>query len=191
MAQHQPEPIDKHRMSNTSSRASAIGSALAGSSAAGSSPAGSSPAGSAPAGSAPAQQESAAQDLHRVREILFGAQQRSSDERLQSMQRDFEERLAGLATRLTTQMASERDEAAREHETLRGQVATLNQQVETLGEQKEAMQASVQALREELVQKMSLIEDCKLDKEDLAEMFGGMVSRLGKVAASSNGGVQA
>lgn len=93
---------------------------------------------------------SANEDLSRVREILFGAEQRRTTDEIAALRQDFETRLANL-----------RSEVDREREELRG----------------------------DLEKQLELLRDGKLDRDALAEMFGGMVARLGTAVATeaSNG----
>jgi DNA-binding protein H-NS len=91
---------------------------------------------------------SAADDLNRVREILFGADQRRTNEQLAELRRDFEQ-----------QLQSVRADAERER----------------------------QELRAELEQQLELLRAGKIDRDDLAEMFGNIVSRLGTAATKSTG----
>lgn len=89
---------------------------------------------------------SANDDLNRVREILFGADQRRTSEQIAELRKDFEQQLQTV-----------RADAERER---------LD-------------------LRIELQQQLELLQAGKLDRDDLAEMFGGIVSRLGSAAAIS------
>ena len=91
---------------------------------------------------------SANDDLNRVREILFGADQRRTNEQLAALRKDFEKQL---------QVA--RADAARER----------------------------QELRTELTKQLELLQSGKLDRDDLAAMFGNMVARLGPAMANPAG----
>ena len=91
---------------------------------------------------------SADDDLNRVREILFGKDQRRTNEQIAELRKDFEQQLQAV-----------RADAERER----------------------------QELRRELQQQLELLQAGKLDREDLAQMFGSMVSRLGTAAANSAG----
>lgn len=99
-------------------------------------------------------------DLNRVREILFGADQRRTNEQIQELRRDFEQQLQQV-----------RADAERERNELRADAERERQE-----------------LRTELQQQLELLKAGKLDRDDLAEMFGSMVSRLGSAAASANPG---
>ena len=88
-------------------------------------------------------------DLNRVREILFGADQRRTNEQIAELRKDFEQQLQTV-----------RADAERER----------------------------QELRSELQQQLELLQAGKLDREDLAQMFGSMVSRLGNAAANTTSG---
>jgi DNA-binding protein H-NS len=91
---------------------------------------------------------SADDDLNRVREILFGAEQRRTNEQLVALRHDFEQQLQAV-----------RKDAERER----------------------------QDLRAELEQQLELLRAGKIDREDLAEMFGNIVSRLGSAVAKQTG----
>lgn len=97
----------------------------------------------------------AASDLERVRDILFGAEQRRTEDEIatlrseaEAMRLDFEKRLDAV-----------RADAERER----------------------------QELRRELEQQLELLKDGKINREDLAEMFGSMVSRLVPATPKANG----
>ncbi|MCK5941242.1 MAG: hypothetical protein KAI24_04660 [Planctomycetes bacterium] len=92
-----------------------------------------------------------AEELARVRDILFGAEQRRTDDEIatlrseaEAMRLDFEKRLEAV-----------RAEAERER----------------------------QQLRRELEEQLTLLQEGKIQREDLAEMFGNMISRLVPAAA--------
>lgn len=91
----------------------------------------------------------AADDLNRVREILFGAEQRRTNEQIQELRNEYDQRLKAL-------------------------------QVDTRRELDE--------LRKELQDHTENLRAGKVDREDLAEMFGGIVSRLGAASSKLAGG---
>ena len=65
----------------------------------------------------------------------------------------------------------------------------INERREQLGVRQGRRQHGVerQQLRRELEQQLELLKDGKINREDLAEMFGSMVSRLVPAAPKTNG----
>lgn len=98
---------------------------------------------------------SAADDLQRVREILFGAEQRRQSDELQR-----------LATRFDEQLAAMRAETEEQHRRLAD---------------------DLRATRRELEDRIRALSEGKIEREDLAEMFGGIVQRLGNAAKQLGG----
>lgn len=96
-------------------------------------------------GSAP----STTDDLNRVREILFGAEQRKTNNQITELRKDFEQRLQTL-------------------------------QADTKRE--------LDDLRKDVERQVEQLTAGKVSREDLAEMFGGIVSRLGAVTSKLAGG---
>jgi len=91
----------------------------------------------------------ATDDLNRVREILFGAEQRRTNEQIEALRKDYDQRLEAMQA-----------DTKRELDELRNE---LNKHAENL-------------------------RAGKVDREDLAEMFGGIVSRLGAASSKLAGG---
>ena len=97
----------------------------------------------------------AAEDLARVRDILFGAEQRRTDDEIATLRSEAE----AMRLDFEKQLEAVRSDAERER----------------------------QQLRSELEQQLELLKDGKINREDLAEMFGSMVSRLVPAAPKTNG----
>ena len=106
------------------------------------------------------------QDLQRVREILFGAEQRRHSDELARLEKHFQEQL---------------DTARAAAESTRKQLEDEIRDARTAAERERA------ELRSELEQKLAELREGKIDRDDLAEMFGGIVSRLGTATKQLDG----
>ena len=105
-----------------------------------------------------------ADDLQRVKEILFGAeQQRTTD------------RFSALEQRLERELEQVRSDASANQKQLEQQLAELRSQTE-----KERGQ-----LAADIEKQITALREHKLDREDLAEMLGGLMTRLAPVAKSA------
>lgn len=93
--------------------------------------------------------QNATDDLNRVREILFGAEQRRTQDQIDELRKEYDERLTAM-------------------------------QADTKRE--------LDDLRKELTKHADSLRAGKVDREDLAEMFGGIVSRLGAASSKLTGG---
>lgn len=105
-------------------------------------------------------------DLHRIRDLLFGEHQRDTDRRLEQLERRMQEQFAALREELAAAVG--------------GESTTLQRRFDqALAGTNAAWQKATETLRKELSQELSELGDSKLDRSALAGLLGGLANRLG------------
>lgn len=105
-------------------------------------------------------------DLQRVRDILFGAQQRSTSQQIAALEQRMTEQIARLRQDLLAALGEESATSQR-------RVAAATAEIQA------AWQKGRDALAAELAQKFDELREGKLDREALAGLLGGLATRLG------------
>ncbi|MCU0865548.1 MAG: hypothetical protein MUC36_17320 [Planctomycetes bacterium] len=111
------------------------------------------------------------QDLQRVREILFGAQQRSTEQQLAELEQRLTGRIDALRRELIAAIGSESSAAAQ-----RLQAA--------IGELGAGVRAEQAALATRLHEQLQHLQTGKLDRDAMADLLTGLAVRLGKQAGA-------
>ena len=114
-------------------------------------------------------------DLLRVRDILFGEQQRDTHRRLAELEQRTNEQFAALRRELATAVG--------------GEATTLKRHFEqAIASNQAAWQQAVETLREDLAQKLQELGENKLDRDALAGLLGGLANRLGSNQTAADHG---
>jgi hypothetical protein len=107
------------------------------------------------------------QDLDRVRDILFGAQQRSTEQQLAELEQRLTGRIDALRRELLAAVGSESSAAAQR---LQGAIGELGTSV----------RAEQKALATRLSEQLQLLQTGKVDRDAMADLLTGLAVRLGK-----------
>jgi hypothetical protein len=107
------------------------------------------------------------QDLDRVRDILFGAQQRSTEQQLAELEQRLTGRIDALRRELLAAVGSESSAAAQR---LQGAIGELGTSV----------RAEQKALATRLSEQLQLLQAGKVDRDAMADLLTGLAVRLGK-----------
>jgi len=107
------------------------------------------------------------QDLDRVREILFGAQQRSTEQQLAEVEQRLTGRIDALRRELLAAIGSESSAAAQRLQGAIGELAT-------------GLRAEQKALATRLGEQLQLLQTGKVDRDAMADLLTGLAVRLGK-----------
>ena len=111
------------------------------------------------------------QDLQRVREILFGAQQRSTEHQLAELEQRLGNRIDAMRRELLAAIGSESSAAAQRLQA-------------TIGELGAAVRAEQSALATRLHEQLQNLQTGKLDRDAMADLLTGLAVRLGKQAGA-------
>jgi hypothetical protein len=111
------------------------------------------------------------QDLQRVREILFGAQQRSAEQQLADLEQRLTGRIDALRRELLAAIGSESSAAAQRLQT-------------AIGELGAGVRAEHAALAAQLREQLQHLQTGKLDRDAMADLLTGLATRLGKQAGA-------
>ncbi len=104
-------------------------------------------------------------DLERVRDILFGAQQRSLNDQIAALERRLTDQVAALRAELLAALGRDTAAGQQHLDAAIGQVQT-------------AWQQGRDALAADVARQFATLRDSKLDREALAGLLGGLPSRL-------------
>ena len=111
------------------------------------------------------------QDLQRVREILFGAQQRSTEQQLAELEQRLGNRIDAMRRELLAAIGSESSAAAQRLQT-------------AIGELGATVRAEQSALATRLHEQLQNLQTGKLDRDAMADLLTGLAVRLGKQAGA-------
>jgi F0F1-type ATP synthase membrane subunit b/b' len=106
-------------------------------------------------------------DLQRVRDILFGAQARTTQQQLQELEQRFTAQLQSLRQELD---ASRQSDGKKAEQAVQQAVA---QAAATWQREREALAADVN-------RQIQALRDGKLDRAAMAELLAGLAGRIGK-----------
>lgn len=111
------------------------------------------------------------QDLDRVREILFGAQQRGTEQQLADLEQRLTGRIDALRRELLAAIGSENSAVAQRLQDAIGELGTN-------------LRAEQQALATRLREQLQLLQTGKIDRDAMADLLTGLAVRLGKQAGA-------
>ncbi|MBL8729365.1 MAG: hypothetical protein JNM25_13085 [Planctomycetes bacterium] len=110
-------------------------------------------------------------DLHRVRDILFGAHQRDTHRRLDQLEQRVDEQFAALRRELASAVG--------------GESTTLQHKLEqAVAATNAAWRQANDDLRRQVQQELAELSEAKLDRSALAGLLGGLADRLGNDQAA-------
>ncbi len=120
-----------------------------------------------------------AQDLGRVRDILFGSSLRQIEERLESQEKDLQGKLTSAWEKAKKEREAFESKLKEQMESLRKELTSAKEaQTKALEELSESTTKSLNEIEERVIEITDEIDDEKVSRTDLSQMFSRISSEL-------------
>lgn len=121
-----------------------------------------------------------AQDLQRVRDILFGSQVQEIERRIQVLEDDWQAKMSGAREEAQKESEALESRLQEQMDSLKGELdSEKEERTKVLEDVSETARKSVKEIEERFTEVTDQMEEEKVDRTDLAQMFRHISSELG------------